>query len=74
MIDPIVEEIRKIRDEYAARFNYDMDAMVRDLQEQYMRRKLKMASNGPAEPETLSPTTASPPTAPLPHVTPTVAE
>ena len=31
MIDPIVEEIRNIRDKYAAKFNYDLDAMVRDL-------------------------------------------
>ncbi len=26
--DPIVEDIRKIRDEHAARFNYDLDAIV----------------------------------------------
>jgi hypothetical protein len=31
--DPIVEEVRKVRDEYAARFNYDLDAMLKDLQE-----------------------------------------
>ena len=29
--DPIVEEIRRYRDEYAARFNYDLDAIFRDL-------------------------------------------
>ena len=29
--DPIVEEIRAIRDEYARRFNYDIEAMCRDL-------------------------------------------
>ena len=29
--DPIVAEVRKARDEYAARFNYDAKAMVRDL-------------------------------------------
>ena len=34
MIDPIIEEIRNIREEYAARFNYDLDAMVRDLKNQ----------------------------------------
>ena len=31
--DPIVEEVRKFRDEHAARFNYDIDAIVEDLQE-----------------------------------------
>lgn len=32
--DPIVEETRKIRDEIAARFNYDVEAMGRYYQEQ----------------------------------------
>ena len=31
--DPIVEEIRKHRDEYASKFNYDLKAMFQDLQE-----------------------------------------
>ena len=31
--DPIVDEVRRIRDEYAARFNYDIDAMFQDLKE-----------------------------------------
>lgn len=31
--DPIVEEVRQIRDEYAARFNYDLDAIFQDLKE-----------------------------------------
>ena len=30
-VDPIVEEIRKIRDEHAARFNYDVDAIFEDI-------------------------------------------
>ena len=29
--DPIVEEIRKVRDEHAARFNYDLDAIFDDI-------------------------------------------
>ena len=29
--DPIVEEIRKGREEHAAKFNYDLDAIVRDI-------------------------------------------
>lgn len=31
--DPIVAEVRKIRDQYAAKFNYDLDAIYRDLKE-----------------------------------------
>ena len=29
--DPIIEEVRAIRDEYAARFDYDVAAIFRDL-------------------------------------------
>ena len=29
--DPIIAELRAIRREYAARFNYDVDAMFRDI-------------------------------------------
>ena len=32
--DPIVEEVRKVRDAHAAKFNYDLDAIFRDLKEQ----------------------------------------
>jgi len=32
--DPIVEEIRAIREAYAARFNYDLQAIYRDLKAQ----------------------------------------
>jgi hypothetical protein len=31
MEDPIVEEVRKLREEHAARFNYDVDAIFEDL-------------------------------------------
>ena len=33
-IDPIVEEVRRVREAHAARFNYDLDAIVHDLREQ----------------------------------------
>lgn len=29
--DPIVEEIRKYREAYAARFNYDLDLIFQDI-------------------------------------------
>ncbi len=32
MRDTIVEEVQKARDEYARRFNYDLDAICADLQ------------------------------------------
>ncbi len=32
-LDPIVEEIRAIRDQLAAKFNYDIAALVKDAQE-----------------------------------------
>ena len=32
--DPIVEEIRREREAYAARFNFDIEAICRDLQRQ----------------------------------------
>jgi hypothetical protein len=37
MTDPIVEEIRKIRDVYARRFNYDLHAMCVDLRHEQQR-------------------------------------
>ena len=32
--DPIVAEVRRIRYEHAARFNYDLDLIVKDLKMQ----------------------------------------
>lgn len=32
--DPIVAEVRRIREEYAAQFNYDLRAIFKDLKEQ----------------------------------------
>jgi hypothetical protein len=32
--DPIVKEVRKVREEYAARFDYDLHAIYRDLKQQ----------------------------------------
>ena len=38
--DPIVAEVRKIRDKIAARFNYDIDAIV-----EYMRQREKTSGH-----------------------------
>ena len=40
--DPIVEEVLKIRDAYAQKLNYDLDAICRDLQEKQKRGKRKV--------------------------------
>ncbi|MEO5333256.1 MAG: hypothetical protein H7839_14670 [Magnetococcus sp. YQC-5] len=42
--DPIVEEIRKIREEHAARFNYDLDAIYKDLKRLEEESGRKMVS------------------------------
>ncbi len=35
MIDPIIEEVRKYRDEHARRFNYDLDMICEDLRSRH---------------------------------------
>ena len=42
--DPIVDEVRRARDAYAARFNYDLRAIFRDLKEQEKRSGRKLTS------------------------------
>ena len=46
-LDPIVEEVRKIRDAYAKSFNYDLDAICRDLQEKQRLSKRRVISLPP---------------------------
>ena len=42
MKDTIIAELRKVRDQHAARFNYDLDAIAADLKikEKSMPRKV----------------------------------
>jgi hypothetical protein len=47
MRDPIVEEIRRIRQEHAARFNFDLDAIFEDLKEKERQSKRKIVSRAP---------------------------
>ena len=44
MNDPIVDEIRRVRDEHAARFNYDLDAIFRDIKEQEKKSGLRFVA------------------------------
>ena len=46
--DPIVDEIRRIREEYAAKFNYDLAAICKDLREkqaQSGRKVVRLPAN-----------------------------
>jgi hypothetical protein len=50
--DPIVEEVRKIRQQHAKRFNYDLRAIVDDLrklQEQSGRTYVRFEPRRPSE-------------------------
>jgi hypothetical protein len=49
--DPIVAEIHQIREEYARKFNYDLDAMFRDIQEKQSRSGRTYVSFPPKRPE-----------------------
>ncbi|MEO5349182.1 MAG: hypothetical protein H7836_06025 [Magnetococcus sp. YQC-3] len=46
--DPILEEVRKNREEFAARFNFDLDAMVKSLQESERTSGRQVVSFAPA--------------------------
>jgi len=50
MNDPIVDEVRRIRDEYAAKFGYDLDAIFKDIKEQEKKSGLKFVSYPPRRP------------------------
>lgn len=39
--DPIVEEVRKLRDAHAAKFNYDLQELFKDIKKQEKKSKRK---------------------------------
>jgi hypothetical protein len=49
--DPIVEEVRRVREEYAAQFGYDLEAIYRDLQEREARGEFTTVRRPPRRPE-----------------------
>ncbi|HEX9730663.1 MAG TPA: hypothetical protein VGG06_01610 [Thermoanaerobaculia bacterium] len=51
--DPVVEEVRAIRDAYAKSFNYDIDAIGRDLREKEKRGERKLVDATPRRVETV---------------------
>jgi len=51
--DPIVEEVRKVRNEHAKKFNYDLQAIAADLQKQQKISKRKFVTVAPKKPAVL---------------------
>ena len=45
--DPIVERVRELREQYAARFNHDLKAICRDLRERQKAGGRKVVSLPP---------------------------
>ncbi len=45
--DPIVDEIRRLRQKYAARFNHDLKAICRDLREKQKKHHRKTVTLPP---------------------------
>ncbi len=49
--DRIVDEVRKARDEYARQFNYDLDAICKDLQKKQEQPGKNVVSFPPKRPD-----------------------
>ena len=63
--DPIVDEVRRIRDAHAAKFHYDPEAIFRDIKEQERRSGRTYVSFAD---ESIAPKKAPQPTGPAPVV------
>jgi hypothetical protein len=50
MNDPIVDEVRRVRDDHAASFNYDLDAIFRDIKEREKKSGLKFVQGVARQP------------------------
>jgi hypothetical protein len=62
--DPIVDEVRRIRDAHAARFNYDLDAIFQDIKEREKKSGLVFIQGVARQPmpnQALQPTEAAMP-------------
>jgi hypothetical protein len=45
--DPVVEEVRAIRDEYAKKFNYDLVEICHDIREQEVKSNRELVTLPP---------------------------
>ena len=61
--DPIVDEVRRIRDAHAAKFNYDLRAIFQDIKEQERRSGREFVSFADAERD-IAPSQAAQPSVP----------
>ena len=50
--DPIVEEIHRIREEHAKKFNYDLHAICEDIRKKQAQSFRKVVSRPPRRPTT----------------------
>jgi hypothetical protein len=69
MNDPIVDEVRRIRDEHAARFNYDLQAIFAHIKQREQELGLKFVDGVALLPESVLNGSASgsvPPASPIP--------
>lgn len=48
--DPLLDELHRIREEYAARFNYDLKAIYRDFKEREDRGEFVTVRRSPRRP------------------------
>jgi len=48
--DEIVEETRRLREEYAAKFRYDLEAIYEDLKDKEKQSRRQVVSLQPKEP------------------------
>ena len=51
--DEVIKEVWQVRDELAARFNYDLDAMVAHYQQMQRERGIPIVSLPPRKPEVM---------------------
>ena len=48
--DPVVEEVRRIREAYAKKFDYDLNAMAEDLRKREQEHPERLVSYPPKRP------------------------
>lgn len=56
--DPIVEEVRKVREAYTAEFGFDLEAIAEDLKQAEKRGGRKVVSLPPRKPDAEKPSAA----------------
>jgi hypothetical protein len=55
MNDPIVDEVRRIRDAYAARFDYDLTSLFADIKNREQKSGLEFVNGVARQPSAIEP-------------------